>query len=204
MADIDKGQALDWSMTSAVDDGGDFRLVDPGVYPFTVTRMERKRFQGSAKMDPCPMAELTLAVTDAYGEATVRERLYLSTKSQWRIARFFEGIGSARDAEDHVVVDWSRVEGAQGWLELGVRSWTGNDGRERQGNEVKRYLKLDDPAVAQAIAQATAAPAPGAYQPQAPAAAPQPAPQQPQPQPQGTLPGMPQAQPQQRPGHWSL
>lgn len=162
MADIDRGEALDWDDGELSDEGG-FTLVPEGTYPFIVTKLEKGRFEGSAKMAPCPRAVVTIDVVTDTGIYPVIDRLMLNTKQAWRIAKFFEGLGYAKNPETgKVPVRWNEVEGKQGWAEIGVREYEAN-GKVYQTNEVRRYLPPAEWPQAEAAHDAARQPAQPAY-----------------------------------------
>lgn len=219
-------KTYDWDDQVAIDPdaGPDFRILEPGYYPFEVTGFSRERYKGSAKMTACAMAKLTLRVTDALGTATVFERLYLAEKSMWKVAAFMEAIGCDRNADGKIVPDWNRVDGAQGWLKLKKRTYE-SQGETKVVNDVDHFCKASEKPQAEAAymqqcqasqpAAAQAAPsyapqtqsAPS-YSPQVQQTAPVPAQQQHAPQTvQQAMPGMPMPQPVQggvaHPG-WSM
>ena len=135
----DMGRPLDWDAAEVADDGG-FTLLDEGVYPFEVVKIDKERFEGSAKMAACPRAAVHLAVTHPSGEALVTDRLLLSTKTAWRIARFFTGLGYQKDPETgKVPVRWNEAPGKQGWARIKVREYERN-GEKRKANDVEEYL----------------------------------------------------------------
>lgn len=137
---MDMGRELGWDDGEVVDDGG-FEVLPEGVYAFEVAKLTKERFEGSDKIGPCPRAALELSVVTPNGVSKVFDRILLSTKVQWRVAKFFEGLGYPKDPETGKVrVAWNEVEGRQGYVEIGVRTWVGKEGRERKGNEVVRYL----------------------------------------------------------------
>lgn len=187
MTNEDKGTALDWDDAEVSDEGG-FELLPDGLYPFMVEDLKKERFPGSAKMGPCPKAALELKVLTDAGWKTVHDNIFLSTKSQWRIARFFEGLGYAKNPETgRVPMRWNEVVGKQGWLKLGHREYT-SQGQQRTVNEVQEYLKPKDWPDASAAAQ----PSQPEQQSQQPAQAAMPIPPQPAPRPQrpdGYTPG---------------
>ena len=161
MADkTDMGQELDWDMGEVSDEGA-FVLLPAGVYAFGVEKLEKERFEGSAKMAPCPRAHLTLSLVGADGSAgTVHERLMLNTKMAWRIARFFQSLGFQKNPETgKVPVAWNQVEGKGGYLLLKVREFDKKDGSKGQSNEVDEWLLPGDERIAQAMAPQQAAPA---------------------------------------------
>ena len=51
---------LDWDEEISNDSG--FVLLPEGDYPYTITKMERARWEGSAKVGPCRMVRLTVAL----------------------------------------------------------------------------------------------------------------------------------------------
>ena len=73
----------------------EFVLLDEGVYNFTVTKMEKKVYDGNSTKIPngCPYAELTIQVESQKGTANIRERLYLMKSMLWKLTQFFAGIG---------------------------------------------------------------------------------------------------------------
>lgn len=233
MAEPDK--IVDWDVTEAdPDDGshGGWTVLEEGYYPFTVQRFERGRFEGSAKMQACPMAVVTLAVQGANGEeARVTERMFMVERLLWKVTSLMEAVGTGRNERGKVVIDWSGLEGRGGWLKLKRRTYTGRDGEQRETNDVERFCRPEehesawrayakqcgeDPdaalagqrgaqnaACAPQTAQAAPTPAQQAYAPQAGMYAPQ---AQPQYQ-QQAMAGMPTPQPQagasQHPG-WGI
>ena len=140
--DFDRGEALDWD--GYVEDTGGFLLLDEGFYPFTVTALERERFEGSEKMAPCPRAKLTLEVVAGNRATKVTDRLLLSTKTQWRISQFFESLGFKKEESGKIARHWNEIGGRSGWIEVGVREYTKKNGETGLSNEVKSYVHPDD------------------------------------------------------------
>ncbi len=131
-------RALDWN-DPIENDGGDFTLLEPGEYPFRVTGFERKRFGGSAKLPPCNQAAITLDVGDAETSTTIVNNLFLHSKTEGLLCQFFRAIGARKHGE-RLVMDWSKVVGATGMCKVKTRNWTGNDGQQRQSNEIEKFL----------------------------------------------------------------
>lgn len=135
----DMGTPLDWDDAEVSDEGG-FTLLDEGVYPFEVIKVEKERFEGSAKMAACPRAAVHLNVMSPDGWAPIVDRLLLSTKTAWRIARFFTGLGYEKNPETgKVPMKWNEAPGKQGWLRIRVREYEYN-GEKRKSNDVEEYL----------------------------------------------------------------
>ena len=136
----DMGKPLDWD-TDEMEDSGGFTLLDEGVYPFEVLRIDKERFEGSAKIAPCPRAAVVLNVLSPTGWVQLTDRMLLSTKTQWRIARFFEGLGYEKDpATNRVPIRWNEAVGKQGFVRVKVREYEYN-GETRRTNDVESYLK---------------------------------------------------------------
>lgn len=158
----DAGQALDWE--GEVSDEGGFVLLEPGVYPFVVTRLEKERYEGGSKVGPCPRAKLTLSVMAPSGDATVFDRILLHSRTQRLVARFFEGLGFPRNPETgRFPMAWNQVVGRGGYVELKIREYE-SKGEKYRSNDVVRYLPPSEwPAQdAQQAPAPTPAPAPAA------------------------------------------
>ena len=138
-------------------DGEGFRVLPEGEYDFTVEGFTRGRFEGSAKMSACPKAELTIRIHDHDGDVTVNENLFLNRKAEWRLCQFFTAIGQRKHGET-LRMNWNSVKGAKGRCKVGIRSWTGSDGKERENNEIVAFLEpSESKASAAPASQGTAA-----------------------------------------------
>lgn len=126
-------------------DGEGFRVLPEGEYDFTVTDFTRGRFEGSAKMAACPKAELTIKIHDPEGDVTVSENLFLNRKAEWKLCQFFTAIGHRKHGET-LRMNWNAVKGAKGRCKVGIRKWTGNDGKEHENNEITAFLEPSEPA----------------------------------------------------------
>jgi len=114
-------------------------LLDEGDYEFTVTNMERTRFNGTAKTRACFMAKLTLKVVTEDGNALVNSNLLLLASQEWKLAAFFRSIGQKKPGEA-LKPNWDAVKGSIGRAHIKQRSYTGNDGKERKVNDVDSFL----------------------------------------------------------------
>ncbi len=158
MTDTDMGQALDWE--GEVSDEGGFVLLEPGVYPFVVSNLEKERYEGGAKMGPCPRAKLTLGVFAPSGDATVFDRILLHTRTQWRVAQLFCGLGFEKNPETgRYPMAWNQVVGRCGYVELKVREYE-SKGEKYRSNDVVRYLPPSEWPAQDAPRDAQQAPAP--------------------------------------------
>lgn len=125
-------------------DGFDFVLLPEGDYPFEVTKIERGRFAGSAKLPPCNMATLTLHVDGAdAGETVITHRLYLHTKTEGLLCAFFESIGLRKHGEP-LRMPWNQVVGARGIAKIEIHDYTKKDGTDGESNQVQRFLAPKD------------------------------------------------------------
>lgn len=184
MAEVDLGQDLGWE-GYVIDDGPSFELLEAGYYPFRVKKLDKERFEGSAKMASCSRAKLTLEVNVGDHEATITDHIMLNTKTQWRVARFFECLGFTRDDEGRMQMHWNDVEDKEGWLKIKVREYTDKNGNKKQTNDVDEYCRPKDAEKAykewSARYQQAQQPAPVAEQPaQQPMQTAMPIPAQPQ------------------------
>ena len=183
MAEVDLGQDLGWE-GYVIDDGPSFELLEAGYYPFRVKKLDKERFEGSAKMASCSRAKLTLEVNVGDHEATITDHIMLNTKTQWRVARFFECLGFTRDDEGRMQMHWNDVEDKEGWLKIKVREYTDKNGNKQQTNDVDEYCRPQDAEKAYkewtARYQPAQQPAPVAEQPAQPMQTAMPIPAQPQ------------------------
>ena len=125
-----------------------FQVLPEGDYRFTVTRFERARHSGSEKIPACNKAVLTLSVSGPEASGEVQTSLFLHSKFEWKLCQFFTAIGQRRPGEA-MRMNWGAVPGSTGVCHVGVRKWTGNDGKEREGNEINEFY---DPEAAPAAA----------------------------------------------------
>ena len=76
--------AMSWD--SEIENDSSFTLLPEGDYDFIIADFERKRFEGSAKMSPCPQAALTIKLFDradpSKGSTTVTHNLFLNYKCE--------------------------------------------------------------------------------------------------------------------------
>lgn len=125
-------------------DGSDFILLPDGDYDFTVTKFERGRFQGSAKMPACNQAKLELTVhSPEYGDVVVFHNLFLHTQTEGFLSNFFAGIGQKKKGE-RLRMNWGTVIGSKGRLKLEINKYIGNDGKEKTNNQVNKFYPYEE------------------------------------------------------------
>lgn len=130
---------LDWDEGFELNPSN-FTLLPEGEYDFTVTKFERQRHPGSAKLPSCPKAVITLEVRTPSGETgIITHNLFLHTKTQGLLSAFFISIGQGKQGEV-VKPDWSKVLGATGRASVGIHKYTKKDGSEGESNDIKQFL----------------------------------------------------------------
>ena len=97
---------------------------------------------------------MTVSVSSAEASGDVLTNLFLHSKFEWKLCQFFTSIGQRKHGEA-MRMNWGAVPGASGVCHVGVRKWTGNDGKERESNEITEFY---DPENAPTV-QPPAAPA---------------------------------------------
>lgn len=108
-------------------EGGDYTVLPPGNYQFTITKLERARFSGSAKLGPCWKAILYVEVDGgSLGSTLVKHNLYLHSKCEGLLCAFFESIGFRKSGEP-LEMRWDDVPGTTGWAKTGIRKYQDKD-----------------------------------------------------------------------------
>lgn len=141
---IDK--ELDWDSEISYE-SPNFVTLQEGDYPFTVTELQRKRYEGNRNkangLPACPMAELTIEARGKEGVSIFTTRLYLHTRTEGLLTQFFTCIGQRKHG-DKLSMDWNSVVGASGWAHLKIREFTTRQGNEGTINEVGRWLSPEE------------------------------------------------------------
>lgn len=124
-----------------------FQILPEGDYRFCVKKFERARHSGSEKIPACNKAILTIAIENGETSGSVQTNLFLHSKFEWKLCQFFTSIGQRKHGEA-VRMNWGAVPGATGVCHVGIRKWTGNDGKEHENNEISEFY---DPVSAPAV-----------------------------------------------------
>lgn len=140
-------------------DSAEFALLPEGEYEFSVTGFERGRYPGGAKLPSCPKATVSLRFEGVEGVAVIKHNFFLHSKCEGLLCAFFTCLGMRKRGEP-LRMDWPGTVGRTGRAEITVRSYTGNDGREYQTNDVKQFLEPENAPAAPAAAQSWT---PGAF-----------------------------------------
>lgn len=139
---------LGWDETIEKD-GGEFVVLPPGDYDFTVTKFERARFAGSEKMPACNQAKLEITVhSPEHGDVVVFHNLFLHTKTEGLLSNFFAGIGQKKKGEK-AKMNWQAVVGSKGRLKLEINKFRGRDGVEKTNNQVQKFYSKEDSGYSQ-------------------------------------------------------
>lgn len=143
MSDMFDDMIMDWD--SEISKDSEFVLLPAGEYPFKVVKFEKGYHNGSANLDPCKKAMLTIEVCDSKGQkATVTHNLFLHRKVEGLICAFFTAIGQRKHGEA-IHPNWGAVLGSTGRCKVGVRNWTSKDGKPMQSNEIEKFLEPTAP-----------------------------------------------------------
>lgn len=144
---------LDWDEMIANDSGPSYTLLPDGDYPCTITKVERARYDGSAKVPPCRMARLTVAVHGgSRGENQVTYQLFLLQRFAWKIAEVFVSCGLASPEDEHVRMQWDKLQGANAFCRITQREYVKRSGPHAgetgTANEIVKFLRPAPPAPA--------------------------------------------------------
>lgn len=152
------GQEYNWD-DEISQDSAEFALLPEGEYEFSVTGFERGRYPGGAKLPSCPKATVSLRFEGVEGVAVIKHNFFLHSKCEGLLCAFFTCLGMRKRGEP-LRMDWPGTVGRTGRAKITVRSYTGNDGREYQTNDVKQFLEPENAPAAPAAAQSWT---PGAF-----------------------------------------
>lgn len=133
---FENGYELGWD-SEITNEGKDFIIAEPGDYDFTVVGFERGRFNGSAKMPACLQAELSIKLNHPDGECIVKDKLFLHSKTEWKISEFFLGIGQKKKGES-LRPNWNAIIGATGRCKVKKRSYE-SKGQTYWTNDIEKY-----------------------------------------------------------------
>lgn len=133
---------LDWN-DSIEDDGQEYVILPEDDYNFTVTNFERGRFNGGVKIPACNKATITVQVEYKDKSITVKFDLLLYRTVEWRISSFFRSVGQKKHGEK-LTMDWNKIIGAKGRAHFKPRTYTNQNGEEKQANDIERFIDYDE------------------------------------------------------------
>lgn len=126
-----------------VNESSDFILLPEGDYDFTVSKVERARFNGSQKISACNMAKVTITVWGAQDKADIIENLLLHSKTEWKLSQFFLSLGLKKHGEP-LKMNWNAVTGKKGKCSVYIDTYTKKDGSEGKSNKIKKFYAYDE------------------------------------------------------------
>lgn len=135
MADFEN-EVFDWD-SEIESDGQEYVAVVPGDYSFTVTKVERKQYQGSDKIPACNMAEVSGTIDVPKGTATFRERLYLVGSQERILSSFFRCLGMKKRGEK-LRMNFPGAVGKKGYAKFCNHEYNGNT-----YNQIEKYYDYD-------------------------------------------------------------
>lgn len=126
-----------------VNEGSDFVLLPEGDYDFTISKVERARFNGSDKIPACNMAKVTITVWGAQDKAEITENLLLHSKMEWKLSQFFLALGLKKHGEP-LKMNWNAVTGKTGKCGVYIDTYEKKDGSEGKSNKIKKFYAYDE------------------------------------------------------------
>lgn len=138
-----QGNALGWDDDFEAQDG--FVLLPEGDYAFEITKVEKSRHNGSDKVPPCNKAIVTFCVHAQQGDAIITEN-YLLIDLDWarrKMTEFFSAIGFAEKGGQRVRMHWGPdLIGRRGVCHVAPRKYKGQDGSDRETNDLKKLYPM--------------------------------------------------------------
>ena len=142
--------AIGWDDEVSTSDAGemsqpkdDFIVLPAGTYKATINKIERGSFNGSEKMDACPMVTISAIIDGGdLGRSYTKTRFFMHTKTLWRIFEFMEALGLRKKGDSTAMrIPWNKVEkGMTCRAEVKIHSY-----KDKEYNEVDKWY-LDDAA----------------------------------------------------------
>lgn len=137
--------AIGWDDEVSTSDAGemaqpkdDFVVLPAGTYKATINKIERGNFNGSTKMDACPMVTIGAIVDGGtLGRAYTKTRFFMHTKTLWRIFEFMEALGLRKKGDSTATrIPWNKVEkGMTCRAEVNIRTYN-----DKQYNDVEKWF----------------------------------------------------------------
>ena len=125
------------------EEGREWQPLPEGDYDFTVAKIERARFNGSERMQPCNMAKVTVTVWGAEDSIDITENLFLCNKMEWKLSQFFLSIGLKKHGEP-TRMNWNAAVGKRGKCRVYIDKYKKQDGSEGTSNKIKKFYAYDE------------------------------------------------------------
>lgn len=132
-------EVYDWDSEIQADDDG-FTLLEPGIYPFEVLKLDKERYDGGAKAPACPKAKVTMRVYAPDGSrAVVSDSFLLYSGMEWKISSFFRAIGYKQHGAK-VAMKWDAdwLKGQKGMCK--IDNVEGFKDKDKLYNNVAAYI----------------------------------------------------------------
>lgn len=126
---------LDWD--SEISQESSFVLLEEGIYPFTVTNVQRERYnpKPGSKIPACNQARVFLTIQGQ----EFQEKFPLHTKMEWKLSSLYASLGMKQKGEP-VRMNWPALIGRSGYCKIGIRAWKKDDGTDAKSNDISRFL----------------------------------------------------------------
>ena len=136
-------QFYSWD-SEITNDAPEYTLLPEGNYPFMVQGLEKQIYTGTSEKigNGCPMAVLEIVVRGEEGNASVKDRLYLTPNMEWKLSSFFRSIGMKQHGKSFKM-DWNSIIGKEGLCHIKIDTWTDQNGQSKQSNKIDKYLDND-------------------------------------------------------------
>lgn len=146
MTDVER--VFDWEDTIEKESG--FIVLPDGDYEFLITDLERSQYEPgpNAKLPTCPMAIVHCEIDSPHGTVTLKNRLFLHSRTEGMLSAFFGSIGQ-KEKDQPLRMNWSKVVGSRGWCNVVQKTIQSREGDMITINEIKRFLRKDTEPVEQ-------------------------------------------------------
>lgn len=144
-------------------DSSEFVLLEEGVYPFTVEKIERGRSKGEGKWPACNMAIVHMQVDGGrQGKTTLKENLILYSLNEWKLSSFFVSLGMKKKGEI-LKMNWPGTLKQSGYCKVKIEEYRKQDGSTGYSNRIDKFLAPDDSSINSQNNQQPAAPQQGQF-----------------------------------------
>lgn len=110
-------------------------LLPEGEYEFKIKQFQREQFNGSEKMPPCNVANITFEIFYQGERVFIDKKLFLVDTYKGQLFDFFKSIGSQATADGRIRMNWQMVPGATGRCIVNHREYKGN-----KYNQIKAFV----------------------------------------------------------------
>jgi hypothetical protein len=135
-------RVYDWGQSvDSPAEGGEYTLLPPGKYPFTVKNWSRGYHDAKpdGKIGSCPMAIVTVEIDGGELGSTKKDmRFFLHSRCNGLTASFFASIGLRKHGEP-LVFDFNRAVGRRGMCKVRQDPGIG-DKADRMYNDVDQWV----------------------------------------------------------------